>query len=123
MPGNNFCLRSSSASSSHGSGGRPLYSSSGHLKPSQWKYLQMKGHSLYFNATSREMAAHIVSLALPGEGQEHEHANATNTSHGIGRSLQPLKRVSYEKRRYAIHPMSSYCHRTRYSCVPRYGAT
>lgn len=109
MPGNNLCLRSSSASSSHGSGGRALSSSSGHLRTSQWKYLQLKSSKLQFNASNRETSSHIVPMALPGKGQEREHASAANTPHGIGRSVQPLKHAIYEKRRYVIDGMSMHC--------------
>jgi len=117
MPGNNFCLRSSSASSSHVSGGRALSSATGHLKPSQWKYLQIKGPKIPINGSNRDLSTHIVPLALPGKGQEREHAGSGTAAYGVGKSSQPMKRGVYEKRRYVFASMSAHCPRARPASV------
>lgn len=120
MPGNSFCLRSSSASSSHVSGGRALSSANGHLKPSQWKYLQIKGPKVPINGSNRDLSTHIVPLALPGKGQEREHASSGTASYGIGKSSQSMKHVVYEKRRYVIASISAHCPRARPTSVTGY---
>lgn len=118
MPGNNFCLRSSSASSSQVSGGRALSTSNGHLKPSQWKYLQIKGPKYPVNSNSRDMSTHIVPLALPGKGQEREHASAGTAGYGIGKSPQTFIRAIWEKRRYVVALTCAHCTRTRLPYFP-----
>ena len=122
MPGTSFYLRSSSASSSQVSGGRALSAPNGNLKPSQWKYLQIKGPKVPFNANSKDMSTHIVPLALPGKGQEREHASAGTAGSGIGNSLQTFKRGIYEKQRYVVVLTRAHCPRARPQTVPGYGS-
>lgn len=102
MHGNTFCLRSSSVSSSQGSGGPALLSTPGPVKASQWTKMQMKGTILQCNAGHNASRMRYTSSAIPNKGQNWERACVPNASAGIATLVQGIKHVLYNTRRYVV---------------------